>query len=78
MGTREPMIIRQGENRIVVQVPGLSDPAALKALLGQTARTSSWFDPTADPARRRKGLRLRVQSWFHGPIPKRMASAVWR
>ncbi|RVU02333.1 protein translocase subunit SecD [Novosphingobium umbonatum] len=38
MGTREPTIIRQGNDRIVVQVPGLSDPAALKALLGQTAK----------------------------------------
>ncbi|RIV93478.1 protein translocase subunit SecD [Aurantiacibacter xanthus] len=37
LGTREPTIIRQGDNRIVVQVPGLEDPAALKELLGQTA-----------------------------------------
>ncbi|MGB3712480.1 MAG: protein translocase subunit SecD [Erythrobacter sp.] len=37
LGTREPTIIRQGENRIVVQVPGLEDPQALKDLLGQTA-----------------------------------------
>ncbi len=38
MGTREPTIVRQGSNRIVVQVPGLQDPAALKALLGKTAK----------------------------------------
>ena len=38
LGTREPTIIRQGENRIVVQVPGLDDPTALKNLLGQTAK----------------------------------------
>lgn len=37
LGTREPTIIRQGDDRIVVQVPGLEDPDALKALLGQTA-----------------------------------------
>ncbi len=37
LGTREPTIIRQGETRIVVQVPGLTDPEALKDLLGQTA-----------------------------------------
>jgi preprotein translocase subunit SecD len=37
LGTREPTIIRQGSNRIVVQVPGLDDPEALKELLGQTA-----------------------------------------
>ena len=37
LGTREPTIIRQGRQRIVVQVPGLEDPEALKQLLGQTA-----------------------------------------
>ncbi|MXP09123.1 protein translocase subunit SecD [Pseudoblastomonas halimionae] len=38
LGTREPTIIRQGDNRIVVQVPGLQDPGELKDLLGQTAK----------------------------------------
>ncbi len=38
LGTREPTIIRQGDTRIVVQVPGLDDPEALKSLLGQTAQ----------------------------------------
>ncbi|WFL77509.1 protein translocase subunit SecD [Altererythrobacter arenosus] len=38
LGTREPTIIRQGDTRIVVQVPGLQDPDALKELLGQTAK----------------------------------------
>lgn len=38
LGTREPTIIRQGDNRIVVQVPGLQDPEALKEQLGQTAQ----------------------------------------
>ncbi|MFA9199613.1 MAG: protein translocase subunit SecD [Cypionkella sp.] len=38
LGTREPTIIRQGDTRIVVQVPGLQDPQALKDLLGQTAK----------------------------------------
>jgi protein-export membrane protein SecD len=38
LGTLEPTIIRQGANRIVVQVPGLQDPEALKALIGRTAR----------------------------------------
>jgi len=38
LGTREPTIIRQGDTRIVVQVPGLEDPQALKEQLGQTAQ----------------------------------------
>ena len=38
LGTLEPTILRQGSNRILVQVPGLQDPEALKALIGRTAR----------------------------------------
>ena len=38
LGTREPTILRQGDTRIVVQVPGLQDPEQLKELLGQTAQ----------------------------------------
>jgi preprotein translocase subunit SecD len=57
MGTREPTIIRQGANRIVVQVPGLQDPAALKALLGQTAKLEfKLVDMTADPAQVMRGI----------------------
>ncbi|RED17553.1 protein translocase subunit SecD [Parasphingopyxis lamellibrachiae] len=37
LGTREPTIIRQGTERIVVQVPGLDSPESLMALLGRTA-----------------------------------------
>ena len=50
MGTREPTIIRQGNDRIIVQVPGLQDPAALKALIGKTAKLEfKLVDLTADP-----------------------------
>ena len=38
LGTKEPTIIRQGTSRIVVQVPGLQNPQALKDLLGKTAK----------------------------------------
>src|SRR5450631_2058347 len=34
MGTREPTIERQGDDRILVQVPGLKDPEHLKQTLG--------------------------------------------
>jgi preprotein translocase subunit SecD len=37
-GTREPTIQRQGDNRILVQVPGEKDPESIKRLLGQTAK----------------------------------------
>ena len=38
LGTREPSITRQGTDRIVVQAPGESDPAALERVIGQTAQ----------------------------------------
>jgi preprotein translocase subunit SecD len=51
LGTREPTIIREGNDRVVVQVPGLQDPAALKELIGKTARLEfRMVDPNADPA----------------------------
>jgi preprotein translocase subunit SecD len=54
LGTLEPTIIRQGDTRIMVQVPGLQDPEALKALIGRTARlefklVDTSFDPNQDP-----------------------------
>jgi preprotein translocase subunit SecD len=38
LGTVEPSIQRQGADRVLVQVPGLQDPARLKELLGKTAK----------------------------------------
>jgi len=37
LGVAEPIIQRQGDRRIVVQLPGAQDPARLKELLGATA-----------------------------------------
>jgi preprotein translocase subunit SecD len=51
VGTREPTIMRQGTDRILIQVPGIGSAAELKALIGTTARLT--FHPvvgvTADP-----------------------------
>jgi len=50
LGTREPTIERSGEDRILVQVPGLQDPGRLKAMLGKTAKmTFRLVDEQADP-----------------------------
>lgn len=38
MGTTEPNIQKQGDSRILVQVPGLDDPQKLKDLVGKTAK----------------------------------------
>ena len=37
-GTQEPLIQRQGENRIVLQLPGVDNPDTIKKLLGKTAK----------------------------------------
>ena len=51
LGTREPTIVRQGATRILVQVPGLQNPEALKQLLGKTAKLEfKMVDLTANPA----------------------------
>ncbi|MBT9370348.1 protein translocase subunit SecDF [Rhizobium sp. CSW-27] len=50
LGTTEPLIQRQGDDRIIVQVPGLQDPQRLKALLNQTAKLSFHLVDTSMPA----------------------------
>ncbi|HYD19138.1 MAG TPA: protein translocase subunit SecD [Patescibacteria group bacterium] len=39
-GTKEPIIQRQGENRIVLQLPGVDNPQEVKDLIGKTAKMS--------------------------------------
>jgi preprotein translocase subunit SecD len=56
LGTLEPTIIRQGTERIVVQVPGLQDPEALKKLIGKTAKLEfKLVDTAANPEDTLKG-----------------------
>ena len=38
VGTREPTIQRQGNDRVLIQVPGIGSASELKALIGQTAK----------------------------------------
>ncbi len=58
VGTREPTIQRQGETRIVIQVPGIGSADELKALIGTTAKltfhpvVSRTGDPQANPGPR--------------------------
>ncbi|MBL8669059.1 MAG: protein translocase subunit SecD [Alphaproteobacteria bacterium] len=42
-GTKEPTIQRQGDDRIIVQLPGLDDPERMKRLLGKTAKLAFRF-----------------------------------
>ncbi|MFM2278584.1 MAG: hypothetical protein RLZZ444_815, partial [Pseudomonadota bacterium] len=50
LGTTEPLILRQGSDRIVVQVPGLQDPQRLKAILNQTAKLTFHLVDNSMPA----------------------------
>lgn len=49
-GVNEPVIARQGSDRILVQLPGVEDPDRIKRLLGTTAKmTFRLVDVNADP-----------------------------
>ena len=43
IGTNEPNILRRGNDRILVELPGLDDPERIKSLLGKTANLNFRF-----------------------------------
>jgi preprotein translocase subunit SecD len=56
LGTVEPIIQRQGTDRILVQVPGLQDPTELKRILGKTAKMEfRMVDSTVPPDQATQG-----------------------
>jgi preprotein translocase subunit SecD len=56
LGTVEPLIARQGTDRILVQVPGLQDPTQLKKILGQTAKMEfRMVDESVSPDQAQRG-----------------------
>lgn len=56
-GTREPTIQRQGEDRVLVQVPGLDNPGQLKNLLGKTAKmTFHLVNESVTPEQMMRGI----------------------
>ena len=55
-GTKEITVVTEGGNRILVEVPGVEDPEALKRLIGQTARLEfKLIDPSANPQEVQQG-----------------------
>lgn len=51
LGVAEPIIQRQGESRIIVQLPGIQDPTRAKEVLGATATLEfKLVNEEADPA----------------------------
>ena len=63
-GTREPTIQRQGDRRILIQVPGIGSASELKDLIGTTAKLG--FHPvvtrTSNPNERVSGRQILVPS----------------
>ena len=56
LGTVEPLIQREGADRILVQVPGLQDPTRLKQLLGKTAKLDfRMVDSNVSPEQAQQG-----------------------
>ncbi len=55
-GTKEPVIQRQGENRIIVQLPGIKDPERIRSLIGRTAKLNfHLLDPTTVELAQQRG-----------------------
>jgi preprotein translocase subunit SecD len=55
-GTKEPTIQRQGEDRILVQLPGIDNPEHVKQLLGRTAKmTFQLVDTSVSPEEAQRG-----------------------
>ena len=67
LGTTEPSIQREGNDRVSVEVPGLQDPERLKALLGQTAKLE--FRLVADPGENPSEIDMLDQTTESGKIP---------
>ena len=62
LGTVEPIIQRQGTDRILVQVPGLQDPTRLKKLIGTTAKMDFRMVDTSVPPDQAQGGRVPADS----------------
>jgi preprotein translocase subunit SecD len=68
LGTVEPLIQRQGVDRILVQVPGLSDPERLIKLIGQTAKlTFRMVDMSISPDQAQQGRVPPESDLLYGP-----------
>ncbi|MGB1238092.1 MAG: protein translocase subunit SecD [Pseudomonadales bacterium] len=51
LGVAEPLVQRQGRNRIVVQLPGIQDAAAAKRIIGKTANLDFRLEARPDAGR---------------------------
>jgi preprotein translocase subunit SecD len=54
LGVAEPLVQKQGANRIIVQLPGIQDTAAAKRILGKTANLEFRLEARPEEAAREK------------------------
>ncbi|PSF05416.1 protein translocase subunit SecDF [Marinobacter fuscus] len=74
-GLVEPSITRQGEDQILVQMPGVADPADIRDLLGTTAQMSFHWVARGDNTPRSATLRLTDADGQTYTLEKRVALA---
>lgn len=67
LGTTEPSIQREGNDRILVEVPGLQDPEKLKKILGTTAKLE--FRLVADPGANPSDYEMLEETDGRGKLP---------
>ena len=60
-GTKEPVIQRQGTDRILVQLPGIENPEEIKRLIGKTAKLTFHLVDVSATGRSRGTMRLPMQ-----------------
>lgn len=72
LGVAEPTLARSGENRIIIELPGLQDPREAAEVIGRTAQLTFHEvlripPPEAEPAKEKDGERV-VEDEDGGPI----------
>ena len=68
LGVSEPLVSRQGKNRIVVELPGVQDTAEAKRIIGKTANLEFRLESNG-----------RLVRYFHSEIPPVLKKThVWR
>ncbi len=77
-GVAEPVILRQGENEIVVQLPGVKDPDRAMGLIGQTAQLEFKLvaDDTGVDLNKLIGEAVKAGQWKEGDSRKQLNLAL--
>ena len=73
LGVSEPNVTRQGENRIIVELPGVQDPREAAKVIGKTAQLT--FHEVLDQVAAKPANRQRVRSTC--PVIPGRASCGW-